>query len=229
MGPWAALSPALVISLACLAGLAALRFMQSTEWDLTWNGLIQARGMWLGRHVEGGRTIGVVFSHIAGVGAWAMLGWAAALQPWEGPWMSELPFQWDSNPSTPWHGAAIGAAIGLFSLPLRWFGRELCGWMSEVSDVAWQHGETDRLMRNVLSAMLIVEVLFVAVNSRLAVEVNQAQSILWLTFALFIGMRSIRLIQLILLSGLSIGWGIAYLCTLELIPTWALLSALFGK
>jgi hypothetical protein len=101
--------------------------------------------------------------------------------------------------------------------------------MSEVSDVAWQHGETDRLMRNVLSAMLIVEVLFVAVNSRLAVEVNQAQSILWLTFALFIGMRSIRLIQLILLSGLSIGWGIAYLCTLELIPTWALLSALFGK
>jgi hypothetical protein len=164
MGPWAALSPALVISLACLAGLAALRFMQSTEWDLTWNGLIQARGMWLGRHVEGGRTIGVVFSHIAGVGAWAMLGWAAALQPWEGPWMSELPFQWDSNPSTPWHGAAIGAAIGLFSLPLRWFGRELCGWMSEVSDVAWQHGETDRLMRNVLSAMLIVEVLFVAVN-----------------------------------------------------------------
>ena len=102
------------------------------------------------------------------------------------------------------------------------------GWMAEAPEATWQHGETDRLLRNVLAALLVVEVLLVAVQSRVAEDVVAGQILILFTFLCFLVLRSFRLLQLFQLSKLSIGWGIAYLCTLELIPSWVLVSALLA-
>lgn len=140
--------------------------------------------------------------------------------------MTELPLQWEGMPAEGWRGAAVGVGMGLVLIPLRSLVRGLVGWMVESRELSWQHAETDRLLRNVLAVVLVLEVLAISVQSRVEADVIASREVYWVTFGVFLIWRGIRLLQLIRLSGLSIGWGIAYLCTLELAPTWVLLSAL---
>jgi hypothetical protein len=172
--------------------------------------------------------MGVLMSHLLGVLGWGVLGWAATLGTVEGPWLGEVPLQWKGMPAGSWQGAATGVGLGLVLTPLRSGVRGLVGWMVESRELSWQHAETDRLLRNVLAVALVLEVLAISVQSRVEENVIASREVYWITFGIFLIWRGIRLLQLIRLSSLSIGWGIAYLCTLELVPTWVLLSALLG-
>lgn len=225
--PWEDLLPALVLAALSAALFAVLRLGHPGEWALTWSGLVKPRSMWMGRHGEGGRSAGVGIGHALGVCSWGLIGWAAGLAPWEGPGLVLLqePRWWGLNLSA---GAFYGMALGGLTLPMRWAARQLGGWMAEVPEATWQHGETDRLLRNVLAALLVVEVLLIAVQSRVAEDVVAGQILILFTCLCFLVLRSFRLLQLFQLSKLSIGWGIAYLCTLELIPSWVLISALLA-
>lgn len=224
--PWELLYPGLIGVLLVVAVLSALRMVHYAEWQLTWGSLTNPRGMWFGRHVEGGSTMGVLMSHLLGVLGWGVLGWAATLGTVEGPWLEEVPLQWKGMPAGSWQGAAAGIGLGLVLTPLRSGARGLVGWMVESRELSWQHAETDRLLRNVLAVVLVLEVLAISVQSRVEENVIASREIYWITFGVFLIWRGFRLLQLIRLSSLSIGWGIAYLCTLELVPTWVLLSAL---
>lgn len=224
--PWELLYPGLAGVLLVIAVLAALRMVHFAEWQLTWGSLTNPRGMWFGRHVEGGSTMGLLMSHLLGILGWGVLGWATTLGPCPGPWLPELPLHGEWIPAGGWRGAAVGAGVGLALIPLRGAARGLVGWLVESRELSWQHAETDRLLRNVLAVVLVVEVLAISVQSRVEGDVIASREVYWMTFGIFLIWRGIRLLQLVRLSGLSIGWGIAYLCTLELIPTWVLLSAL---
>ncbi len=226
LAPWELLYPGLAGVLLVVGVLAVLRMVHPGEWQLTWSGLINPRAMWFGRHVEGGSTMGIFMSHLLGVLGWGLLGWVASMGSSRGPWMTELPFAWDGVPGNGWQGGLVGLAVGLGLIPLRSAARHLGGWMVESREMSWQHAETDRLLRNALTVVLVVEVLVVAVRSRLDSEVLAARDMYWTTFVFFVAWRGIRLLQMVRLNGLSIGWGFAYLCTLELVPTWVLLSAL---
>lgn len=226
--PWDALLPALVAMTLGTAALAALRVLHAGEWELTWNGLINPRAMWLGRHVEGGRTIGVVLSHLVGLCGWAILGWATGMGNWEGPAMRDLPTELQLPGVSPTERALWGALIGLATLPVRWVARRAVGWIAEASEATWQHGETDRLLRTAWVAIAVGLVLLTAVRSRVVEDLVSGVNLVLGSYFIFIGWRSFRLLQLMRLNSLSIGWGFAYLCTLELIPSWVLISVLLG-
>jgi hypothetical protein len=226
--PWDALLPALVAMTMGVAALAALRMVHAGEWELTWSGLINPRAMWLGRHVEGGRTIGVALSHIVGLCGWALLGWASGMRGWEGPAMSDLPQELHLPGTSPMEHALWGVLLGSLTLPLRWLARRAAGWMSEAPEATWQHGETDRLLRNAWTVIAAGLVLLTAVQSRVLADVEWGQRLVLGAYVIFLGGRSFRLLQLMRVNSLSIGWGFAYLCTLELIPSWVLISVLLG-
>lgn len=226
--PWDALLPALVAMTLGVAALATLRAVHAGEWQLTWGGLVNPRAMWLGRHVEGGRTIGVALSHVVGLCGWAMLGWATEMEGWTGPAMHALPsgLQWPRT--SPMESAFWGAGLGLVTLPLRWGARQVAGWMAEAPEATWQHGETDRLLRSAWTLVAASLVLLTAVQSRVLEDVVSGQKLVLGSYLLFLSWRSFRFLQLMRLNSLSIAWGFAYLCTLELIPSWVLISVLLG-
>lgn len=221
--PWELLHPALVGTLVVVALLAVMRAVHPNELRLTWEGLVNPRGMWFGRHVEGGRTLGVALSHMMGLVGWGIIGWSSGLGAEnELNCLGLVPF-------SGWNAFGLGAALGLLLLPLRGASRGIAGWMAESQELTWQHAETDRLLRNALSVVLALEVLMIAVQSRVEWEVIAWRTVFWWSAGGYVVLRSIRLLQLLLFSGLSIGWGIAYLCTLELIPSWVLFSALLER
>jgi len=224
--PWDILLPLLCAASFAAVALALLRMVQTQEWNLTWQSLTEPRTMWFGRHVEGGRTVGVAFSHVIGLAGWAIVGMAIKWTAVDGLWMPKIPFSTDPEFTGNWSAGMIGVAIGAASLPLRWGSRKLAGWLAEIPETAWQHGETDRYMRSALTAILVSEVLILAVSCQLEQEAVGFMPVIVLSYIVFIVWRSLRLLQLLLINNLSIGWGIAYLCSLELIPTWALISVL---
>lgn len=226
--PWDVLLPALVAMTVGGAALAALRVAHAGEWELTWSSLVNPRAMWLGRHVEGGRSIGVALSHVVGLCGWGLLGWAAGLGSWAGPAMSDLPPELHLPAASAMEHALWGVLLGFLTLPLRWLARQAAGWMAEANEATWQHGETDRLLRSAWTAVAAGLVLLTAVQSRVLEDVEWGQRLVLGSYLIFLGWRSFRLIQLMRVNTLSIAWGFAYLCTLELIPSWVLISVLLG-
>ena len=226
--PWELLLPALAMVALAALSLAALRVVQAGEWTLTWSSILNPRIMWYGRHVEGGRTAGVGTSHLVGLCGWGIIGWACGLGESSEIMMEALPFKWPQLVDGPTGSAWNGVALGFASIPMRWAARNLAGWMAEVDEVGWQHGETDRLLRNVLTALLALEIIGLTVQSRATANAMIGQHWVLFTYVAFLAWRSFRMLQLFRISNLSIAWGFAYLCTLELIPSWVLISVLLG-
>ena len=124
--------------------------------------------------------------------------------------------------------ALWGIVFGCATLPVRWIVRKAAGWVSEAPEATWQHGETDRLLRSAWTAVAAGLVLLNAVQSRVLEDVEWGQRLVLASYVGFLIWRSFRLLQLMRINSLSIGWGFAYLCTLELIPSWVLISVLLG-
>ncbi|MAI24148.1 MAG: hypothetical protein CL828_08830 [Crocinitomicaceae bacterium] len=198
----------------CAVGLGAtalLKIQFDREWALTMYTAYQIQRVWQRLADESARTGGTLTSHGIGIISWALLG-----------------SLWGVNASTTPNvevagtGAMWGALIGLITLITRQVGGWIGVWVTLEREAIERGFEVDRHMRNWLLWILIALVLwelaqFNGFESRGEMWMHVSTS-WWIWLAL----KWMRQFQSVINKQLHIGWGIAYICTLEIGPSFLL-------
>lgn len=198
----------------CTLGLGAtalLRVQFDREWALTMWTAYQVNRVWQRLADESARTGGTLTSHAIGILSWTLLG---AL--W-GVYTSATPAVEAAGPSAMW-----GALLGLTTLITRQIGGWIGAWVTLEREAIERGFEVDRHMRNWLLWALIALVVwelsqFNGLENR--GEMWGHVCIAWWTW---LGLKWMRQFQSVLNKRLHIGWGIAYICTLEIGPSFLL-------
>lgn len=196
------------IAFAGLCATAVLRVQFEREWALTMWSAHNIKRVWQRLADESARTGGTLTSHTMGILAWALLG---------SLWGIEHSETWGDGTAV--KGAWMGAGLGLTTL----ISRQLAGWIGAwvtLEREAVERGfELDRHMRNWLLWILIAFVFWELGQfegfAHRAEMGNHAAVVWWV----WLGLKWVRQIQSLLHKRLQIGWGIAYICTLEIGPS----------
>ena len=206
-------------ALGMLATLT-LRVRFDREWNLTLWTAFQIKRVWQRLADESARTGGTLTSHAMGLLAWSLGGgvWAVA----------QHPERLESNGHV-WAGCAFGALLGLVALISRVLGARLGGWIT-LEETAVKRGlEIDRHMRNwLLWGLMIVFFLYLIRNPTFTFEYNPLQAMVLLWW-IWIVLKWLRQLQVVVRASVHFGWGIAYICTFEIGPTWILYFEFLGS
>jgi len=205
------LATPIILALIGLIATALLRVRFQREWALTVWSAYQIKRVWQRLADESARTGGTITSHGLGLVCWGILG-----SLWEFQALEELPSQWG------WTGAGWGMLLGLCTLLTRHLGGWIGAWVTMVEEAVQRGFEVDRHMRNWLLWLL---------TSLLVWELSQnmgfnERAIIWshalVIWVGWLATKWIRQIQSIVQKRLHFSWGIAYICTLEIGPSYLL-------
>lgn len=188
-----------------LSGLliVILRNRFEREWHLilwTW---IDIQRVWKRLPNESARSGGIILSQLIGFMAWAILG----------------SILW---PEHPWKGLSYGFLTGMAVGLVRGLGQVFGKWLTQEHETLDNHAELDRHMRTALTVVLGLGIALLAL--RFPTEMGWKEhisSVVYIWFGWLI-IKWLKCLQLVLHRRVAIGWGIAYLCTLEITPTIAL-------
>ena len=191
-----------------LCATTVLRLQFEREWALTMWSAYQIKRVWQRLADESARTGGTLTSHALGVLSWVLLGslWGITQSQSLGDGMA-------------WRGAQWGLGLGFITL----LSRQLAGWVGAWVTLEWeavQRGyEVDRHMRNWLLWLLIALVCWeLSQFSGFEHRANMWGHVTGLWW-LWLALKWVRQFQSLLQKRLQIGWGIAYICTLEIGPS----------
>lgn len=191
-----------------LCTTAVLRMQFEREWALTMWSAYQIKRVWQRLADESARTGGTLTSHAMGVLGWAMLGslWGIA--------QSQTPEE-----GVVWQGAQWGLALGIATLIARQVAGWIGAWVTLEREAVQRGYEVDRHMRNWFLWLLIGLVCwelsqFNGFENR--AEMWHDAVVLWWVW---LALKWVRQFQSLLHKRLQIGWGIAYICTLEIGPS----------
>ena len=189
-----------------------LRIRFEREWSLTIWTAYNIKRVWQRLADESARTGGTLTSHALVVFAWCILGSAWSLS------------QADYSLDNLWLGMGYGGLIGVGSLLLRATAAALGGWITSDPAATSRGLEIDRHMRNWLFWLLVILCVF-----HLGQNIQfDRRHILWRTVVsawwIWLSLKWLRQLQSVVHSGLHFGWGIVYICTFEIGPTYLLLK-----
>ena len=193
-----------------LGATVMLRIRFEREWSLTMWTAYNIKRVWQRLADESARTGGTLTSHALGVIAWCILGSAWSLDH-AGQSLNDL-----------WSGMGFGALLGVGALSTRALSALLGGWITLTPDATARGLEVDRHMRTWLLWILIALCIF-----HLGENVQfESRSILWnqvvWTWWVWLILKWFRQLQSVVHNRLPFGWGIVYLCTFEIGPTYLL-------
>lgn len=205
------LATPLFLAMIGLVATALLRLRFQREWTLTVWTAYQIKRVWQRLADESARTGGTITSHALGLICWALLG-----SFWEFQTLSEPSPHWG------WTGAGWGILLGCCTLLTRHIGGWIGAWVTLEEEAVQRGFEVDRHMRNWLLWLLIAWLVWEAGQN---IGFNEREVIwshlLWVWF-FWLALKWIRQIQSIAQKRLHFSWGIAYICTLEIGPSYLL-------
>lgn len=201
-------TPLLACMISGLALTVLLRTRFDREWKLTLWTVYRIKRVWQRLADESARTGGTLTSHLMGISAWGIMGSAWAI------------YHATSELDQLMRGMWVGLLIGAVTLILRHLAAALGGWITLTPEATQRGAEIDRHMRNWLLWILIVVSLFWMNRGIIFEERIQIWHSLLMCWWLWLGLKWMRQLQSILHERLHFGWGIAYICTFEIGPTW---------
>ena len=168
----------------------------------------QIKRVWQRLADESARTGGTLTSHAMGILTWALLGSLWGVNASE-----------TSAVEAAGNGAMWGGLIGFITLISRQIGGWIGAWVTLEREAIERGFEVDRHMRNWLLWALIMLVVweltqFNGFENRGGMW-SHACTVWWV----WLGLKWLRQFQSVLNKRLHIGWGIAYICTLEIGPS----------
>ena len=195
----------------CAFGMGAtalLRVQFDREWALTMWTAYQIKRVWQRLADESARTGGTLTSHAMGILTWTLLGSLWGVNTSE-----------TSAVEGAGNGAMWGALLGLTTLICRQVGGWIGAWVTLEREAIERGFEVDRHMRNwllwALTALVVWELTqFNGFENR--VDMWSHVCTVW---CVWLGLKWLRQFQSVLNKRLHIGWGIAYICTLEIGPS----------
>ena len=209
----------LMWTLGMLATLI-LRIRFDREWNLTLWTAYRIKRVWKRLADESASTGGTITSHSIGIIAWSLCGgvWAVAQH-------SELP----DGGFPAWTGCAAGALLGLLALITRTAGAWIGAWVTLEKKAVMRGLEIDRHMRNwLLWGLLTVFFLYLVQNPGFTIDRSPLQTLTQLWW-IWIVLKWLRQLQAVVRASVHFGWGIAYICTFEIGPTWILYFEFLGS
>jgi len=225
--PWAAFG-------AIWLGTLLIRHGFKREWTWTGYAFFKPRLLW-GRSIsESGKTAGMLASHFMGIMPFGVLIWshvtahaaanARMADASSVPWGQSigLPAAWVqawAHDTTGWSAWGAGLLLGLTALGVRLMAATVGGWVTQLPEACRMQTETDRLLRNGLAWAVAAVLLIGFVDARGIPDAGWCAHAVGWVWCGFLGWKGVRLLQLIRIQSIPIGWGIAYLCTVEIVPT----------
>lgn len=196
------------IAFAGLCATAVLRVQFEREWALTLWSAYNIKRVWQRLADESARTGGTFTSQSMGIIAWALLG---------SLWGIEHAATWGDGTAA--KGAWMGAGLGVITIISRQIAGWIGAWVTLEREAVERGFEVDRHMRNWLLWILIAFVFwelgqFEGFEHR--AEMGRHAATVWWVW---LGLKWVRQFQSLLHKRLQIGWGIAYICTLEIGPS----------
>lgn len=195
----------------CAFGMGAtalLRVQFDREWALTMWTTYQIKRVWQRLADESARTGGTLTSHTMGILTWALLGSLWGVNASE-----------TSAVEAASNGAMWGALVGLTTLVSRQVGGSLGAWVTLEREAIERGFEVDRHMRNWLLWVLIGLVGWELTQFNGFENRGEMWSHVCTVWWVWLGLKWLRQFQSVLNKRLHIGWGIAYICTLEIGPS----------
>ncbi len=187
-----------------------LRIRFEREWSLTIWTSYNIKRVWQRLADESARTGGTLTSHLLGVLAWCILGSVWAL------------CQVDATLEGLWGGMGYGALLGIATIILRAIVAWIGGWITLAPEATERGLEIDRHMRNWLLWGLMVFCIFhFGQNIPFSSRNTLWEQAVWIWWGWLI-IKWLRQLQSVVHNGLPFGWGIVYLCTFEIGPTYLL-------
>ena len=119
-----------------------------------------------------------------------------------------------------------GAVIGLATLISRQVGGWVCAWVTLEREAVERGFEVDRHMRNWLLWALIALVVWELAQFNGFENRGEMWSHVCAVWWVWLGLKWLRQFQSVVKKRLHIGWGIAYICTLEIGPSLLLFEYL---
>jgi hypothetical protein len=191
--------PVMAGAVLAVALFIILRHRFDREWQLTLWTWGDIRRVWKRLPNESSRTGGVIISHVMGWLAWGLAGAC---------WWHQEPLQGAGN------GLLFGAGAWVLRQTSFGFGK----WLTRASEVIDNFAELDRHLRTGLTALFVVGILGLAIREPVETGWHaEVVGLVWIWPAWLI-IKWIKGIQLLMYRRVDIGWGIAYLCTLEITP-----------
>ncbi len=225
--PWVAFG-------AIWLGTLLLRHLFKREWTWTGYAFFNPRLLWGRSLSESGKTAGMLASHFMGIMPFGILLWAhvtthaaahaRAADSSSTLWGQSigLPAAWVhawANDATGWSALVTGLALGVMALGLRLMAALVGGWVTQLPEVCRMQTETDRLLRNGLAWAVAAVLLIGFIDARGIPDATWCAHAVGWVWCGFLALKWVRLLQLIRIQSIPIGWGIAYLCTVEIVPT----------
>ena len=187
-----------------------LRIRFEREWSLTVWTSYNIKRVWQRLADESARTGGTLTSHLLGVLAWCILGsiWALC--------------QVDATLEGLWGGMGYGALLGIATIILRAIVAWIGGWITLAPEATERGLEIDRHMRNwLLWGLMIFCIFHLGQNIPFSSRNTLWEQAVWIWWGWLI-IKWLRQLQSVVHNGLPFGWGIVYLCTFEIGPTYLL-------
>ena len=195
----------------CAFGLGAtalLRVQFDREWALTMWTAYRIKRVWQGLADESARTGGTLTSHTMGILTWALLGSLWGVNASE-----------TSAVEAAGNGAMWGALLGLATLVSRQVGGWIGAWVTLEREAIERGFEVDRHMRNWFLWAVIALVVWELTQFGGFENRGEMWSHVCTVWWVWLGLKWLRQFQSVLNKRLHIGWGIAYICTLEIGPS----------
>lgn len=214
------IAPLLWVFLAGIIASAALKWRFNREWNLTVWSAYRMQRVWQRMPDEAARTGGTLISHFLGCLQWGIGG---------GVWALGNALPDTASQQTVWAGIGWGALLGLCILISRQLAGLIGAWMT-LEHEAMQRGlEADRHLRVWLMWVLMAGLICAVIrNPAYTVDACSLLESIWTIWIGWMIVKWLRVMQLVFLMRLHFGWGIAYLCTFEIGPTWILFDRAFG-
>ncbi|MFZ8835885.1 MAG: hypothetical protein ACO2XQ_02465 [Flavobacteriales bacterium] len=209
LAPLDVFSLCLWIALFGVLATVLLRVRFDREWTLTiWSGF-QVKRVWQRMSDESARTGGTLTSHGMGLIAWSLLGSLWGVQLSETVGLERIG-----------HGAFWGLVLGFTVLVLKNITHWIGAWLTLENETIARGLELDRHLRNWFLWALIALVVWEmdqghGFTNRFEIW-NRTLAIWWI----WLGIKWLRQFQCILDKQVHFGWGIAYICTLEIGPAF---------
>lgn len=195
----------------CAFGMGAtalLRVQFDREWALTMWTAYQIKRVWQRLADESARTGGTLTSHAMGILTWALLGSLWGVNTSE-----------TSAVEAAGNGAMWGASLGLITLVSRQVGGWIGAWVTLEREAIERGFEVDRHMRNWLLWAMTALVVWELTQFNGFENRGEMWSHVCTVWWVWLGLKWLRQFQSVLNKRLHIGWGIAYICTLEIGPS----------
>lgn len=222
--PWIALVWVWVLTLV-------MRHFFPREWQLTAYSFWKPRLLWGRPMGESSKTAGQVVSHLLGLMPFGIFFWAMRqsgklqlLWPVHSETWGLNRLKVDSAMSAWW----LGIGLGILAL----LGRNLMGiiggWITERPEVTRMQLETDRFMRNHFTGVIFLLMLIDIVRAQGAWNETGLYQSIGAAWGIWLVWKWLRFLQLIQFQSVPFGWGIAYLCTMEIVPSGVLFLSMLA-